>query len=210
MAYAKKAVRALYGSKLGKLLPVLVVAGLMATASATVFVVYYGSATATVASSDLTLVAGADASGSCSTYPCATVAIASTNDFATIGVNFAASATDSPQPSTYYTNLLKLHNGGTGSHTIQSITISGVTDSSSSLGSITMYYCTAQTDAPAGSASCASFAITNTSGGSLSGNSILPQSLAAGSTGYFEVIAYAASSATAGHTVTFNLQVQWV
>jgi hypothetical protein len=85
-----------------------------------------------------------------------------------------------------------------------------VTDASSSLGSITVYYCTAQTNAPASSSNCANFAIVNTSGGSLSGNSILPQAMAASSTAYFEIIAYAASGAAAGHTVTFNIQIQWV
>ncbi len=83
----KKIVSALLHSKFGKLLPVLLIAGLTATASATVFVMYYGGATATVRSPDVALVAGTDASGSCSTYPCATVSVASTKDFATVGIS---------------------------------------------------------------------------------------------------------------------------
>lgn len=206
----RKRLRAIFTSKLGKLVPILVIAGLVATASSTVFTLYYGSATATVKIPDVTLVAGPDASGSCTAFPCATVAVASTNDFATIGLSFFPSVSNSPQPATYYTDLLQVHNGGTASHTIDSVAIGSITDSFSSLGSITVYYCSAQTDTPATSATCDSFAITSTAGGSLSGHSILPQTLAAGATAYVEIVAYAASTAAATHTTTFTATVSWI
>ena len=211
MSSVRKGLKSLYRSKLGKLLPVLLIAAIIATASASVFVLYYGSVTATVKTYDVTLVAGTDASASCSAVPlpCATVGLSSTNDFATITMTFAKSATNTPQPATYYTNLLQVHNGGTLAHTVQAVSVNTIAQSGTDLGSITVYYCTAQTNTPATSSSCASFAITSTTGGSLSGNSILPASLAASGTGYIETVAYAATTATAGNTVTFQLQIQW-
>jgi len=207
----RKRLRSIFTSRLGKLIPILVIVGLIAAASSTVFTLYYGNATATVKTPDVTLVAGSDASGSCTEFPCATVAIATTYDFATINLSFFPSVTNTPQPATYYTNLLQVHNGAaTLSHTINSITISGITDTFSSLGSIYVYYCTAQTNTPASSTSCASFDITSTTGGSLTGNSILPQTLAAGATAYIEVVANAAAGATAAHTTSFAVAISWV
>ena len=207
----KKILLGLLHSKFGKILPVLLIAGLTATASATVFVMYYGNATATVQTADVSLVAGADAPGSsCSAYPCASATIASTGDFATIGISLYASATNSPQPATYYTNLLQVHNGAaSASHTINSVAISGITGASN-LGSIAIYYCSIQTNTPATSSSCASFAITSSTGGSLSGNSILPATLAHGANGYIEAIASAASNASVSSTVTFAIAISWV
>ena len=205
----KSGLKALYHSKLGKLLPVLVIAGMVATASATVFVLYYGSTTATVRALDVTLVAGPDASGSCTTYPCATVGISTTNDFATIALSFAKAASNNPQPATYYTNLLNVHNGGSVAHSVIGVSVNTIAQSGTDLGKITVYYCTAQTDTPASSASCASFAITTTTGGSLSGITF-PASIAASGNGYIEIVAYANTAATASDTVTFQVQIQWV
>lgn len=206
----RKIIRALFHTRLGKLLPILLMVGLIASASAAVFVMYYGSATATVKSPDITLVNGGDISASCSKYPCATSTLSSTNDFATIGISLFASATESPQPATYYTDLLHVHNGATtASHVINSITISNIAQSGTDLGSVTVYYCTAQTNTPASSSSCASFTFTTTTGGSLSGNSVLPQTLAAGANGYVEVVGNAASGASASDTITFQIQISW-
>ncbi len=200
----------LFHTKLGKLLPVLIVAALIASASAAVFVMYYGAGTATVQSPDVSLVAGPDASSSCSVYPCATVSVSS-NSFATVGVSLFASATNSPQPATYYTNLLQVHNSASSaSHTINSISVSNIAQSGSDFGSITVYYCSSQTNTPASSSSCASLTFTSASGsGSLSGNSILPQTLTAGSTGYIEIVGYTATTASAGDTITFQIAISW-
>ncbi len=207
---AKRIISALLNSKLGKLLPVLLIAALTVTASATVFVLYYGSATATVRAPDVVLVAGTDISGSCTAYPCATATIASTKDFETVGVSFFPSATNSPQPASYFTNLTTVYNGGSVSHTINSITISNIGGTTADLGSITVYYCSTQTNTPAASSSCDSFAITSTTGGSLSGHSVLPATLAASHTGYMEVVAYAASGASVSSSVTFQISISWV
>lgn len=205
----KKILLSLFHSKWGKLLPVLLIAGLTASASAAVFVMYYGSASATVQSADVKLVAGPDSTSCTTTYPCATVTPSSTGDYATIAITFFPSVTQTsnPQPETYYTNLLQLQNTGGSAHTINSITISNIGGTSADLGSITVYYCTAQTSTPASSSSCASFAITSTSGGSITPTSTsLP---ATNGVGYFEVVAYAASGATVSTAVTFQVTVSW-
>jgi len=210
----KKIVLVLLHSKLGKLLPVLLIAGLTATASATVFVMYYGNATAAVQTPDLTLVAGSDASGSCTKYPCATVSVASTNDFATIGLSLFPSATNTLQPSTYYTNLLQVHNGGLVSHSINSLTISNIAQSGTDLGSITVYLCATSLDVSvsANAATCASFTFTSTSGGSLSAGSTvtIPYTLTSSSNAFVEVVGHAATTAVASDTITFQITFSWV
>lgn len=206
----KKFFQTLFRTKYGKLLPLLIVAALIASASAAVFVMYYGSVTATVQPADVKLVNGGDVSGSCSAYPCATSSLSSTGDFATVGLSLFASANNNPQPATYYTDLLQVHNGATtASHTINSITISNIAQSGVDLGSVSVYYCTSQTNTPAISTSCASFTFTTTTGGSLGGNGVLPQSLAAGSSGYLEVVGNAASGAHTSDTITFQVQLSW-
>lgn len=191
-------------SRVGKITAVMVLAVLMAAASASVFAMYYGNATATVRAPDIQLIAGPDSGGSA--YPGATVSVASTKDFATIAISMFASAPNTPQPATYFTNLLQVKNVGTSGHTINQITISGITDANSALGKIVVYYCTAQTDDPATN-SVGHFDITSTAGGTLSGGS---QTIAASGTGYIEIVAYAASGAVAGNAVTFAIGIQWV
>lgn len=213
----KKILAGILHSKFGKLLPVLLIAGLTASASATVFVMYYGNATATVQTADVQFVNGADIHGtSCSTFPCASSNLATSthNDSASIGVSFYPATSGTPQPATYYTNLLQVKNEGTVSHSINSITISNIVDASSSLGQISVYLCASSVDISNGAnaANCAVFAISSTTGGSLASGSTVtfPYSLSAGSSAYIEVAAYAAPSATAGHTVTFSIAMSWV
>lgn len=207
MTSAKKAFKTLYGSKLGKILPVLVIAGLVASASASVFVSYYGSATATVGNNDLSFAAGTDNSASCTgVVPCIHITTATPADYATLALNLGIDSASSPQPQTYFTDALHIHNGGANSRSIQSITISSISSTSAAdFGSITVYYCTAQTNTPA--TSCAgSFAIASTTGGTVSGGA---QAIAASGTGYIELVGFAGSGATVGDTISFNLQIQW-
>ncbi len=190
-------------SKTGKILGVLLLSMLMATASASVFVNYYGDTTATVQTPDVQLVAGTDHGGS--GYPSASVVVAATYDYAAIGISLFASATNTPQPATYFTDLLNIDNPSATARTVNSVTISNIVDTNSILGSIVVYYCTAQTDDPATDA-VGSFAITSTTGGEVLGSS---QALGAGATHYIEVIAYAADTATVGQAVTFDIAIQW-
>jgi len=190
-------------TRTGKVAALLVLAVLMAAASASVFVMYYGNATATVRAPDVTLVAGSDTGGS--TYPSTTVTVAATKDFATIGMSWFPSATNSPQPATYFSDLLQVKNVGTSGHTISQITISGITDTNSALGKIVIYYCTSQTNDPA-SSNVGHFDITTTTGGTLLSSG---QAIAASGTHYIEIVAYAASGAVAPNAVTFAIGIQW-
>jgi len=191
-------------SKTGKILGVLLLSMLMATASASVFVNYYGDATATVRTPDVQLVAGSDHSA-LTTYPSASVVVAATYDYAAIGISLFASATNTPQPATYFTDLLQIYNSAaTTSRTVNSVNISNIVDNSV-LGSIVVYYCTSQTDDPANN-NVGSYAITSTTSGEVL---TVGQTIAAGATHYIEVVAYAASGATLGNTVTFDIAIQW-
>lgn len=201
------------GSRIGKILLVAIVLLMIATASATVYVFYYGTATASVQSSDLKLYAGSDSSSSCTVYPCATTTVAATGDVATISMSlFAADSSFSPVPATYYTNITTIHNSGSSTHSIKSVQITNIADPSSDLGSISVYYCTTQTEFNAAGqlvtpSNCVgSFSITSTTGGSVSGT--FPVTIASGATQYVEIVAYAKSTATTG-SVSFNIAVQW-
>ena len=205
----------LWSSKRVKVIAVLFLLGLTTTATATVYTFYYANATSTIRVPDVTLAAGTDASGSCSVYPCATVSISGTSDTATVSMSmFKADATFTPLPSSYYSNLINVKDA-TNTHSIKSVQILSITDTSSSdFGSITVYYCTAQTEftaagALATPANCVgSYSITSSTGGSVSGT--FPVSITSGSTQYIELVAYAGSSGTVGETITFKIAVQWV
>jgi len=196
-----------FHSKYGKLIPALLLSAMVITAAAAVFELFFVNTTATVRGSDVSLVAGSDASGSCTVYPCATVSISGTNDYATVSLSFAKSATNNPQPSTYYTDLVEVHDATNG-HTISSVNvISPITATSGSdFGKITVYYCSAQTNDPA--TNCPNkLDITSTGGtGAVFSGA---DALSPGNTRYIEIVAFAGSGATNGDAVSFNLQVQW-
>jgi len=205
-----------FGLRIGGLATALLMLGLVAAASATTYVYFYTNDTATVRTSDVTLAAGADSSGSCTVYPCATVTISGTSDTATVTMSlFKADATFTPPPATYYSNLVQVKSA-TNAHSIKGVAILGIASTrAADFGSVTVYYCTVQTDFnPDGSlvtpANCVgSFTFASTTGGSVSGT--FPVSLAAGGTHYIEVLAYAGSGGTvvAGDTITFKIAIQW-
>lgn len=200
-----------------KVLVFLLLVGLIASASASIYVFFYSGMTATIRAPDISLAAGPDASGSCTVYPCATVTISATSDTATVSLSmFKANSGFSPSPATYYSNLVQVKNGNPSvSHSIMSVQIYNIAATSlNDYGSITVYYCTTQTEfSPAGSpitpADCVgSFAITSSTGGSVSGS--FPVSIPASGTQYIEVVAYAGSSGSISDTITFNIALQWV
>ena len=213
----KDKLQAFFHSKTGKILPVLLIALLIGSASSTVYTYYILNNTGTVRTPDVRLVAGTDSSGSCTAYPCATVTVASTNDYAAVAFSLFPSATNSPQPATYYSNLTTIQNKGNTAHSISSIKVSGF-GGLTYLGSITVYYCTTQTEFnPDGTlvtpANCArSYTITSSTSGTQTLSGSFPISLAAGSAskGYVEVAAYAASGAAATSQVTFQVSIQWL
>lgn len=205
----------MYRAKWGKLILVLFLAGVVATASATVSVFFYTVGTGTVRTPDVQILAGPDLSASCSAYPCASGLVAATHDVLTATLSFfPADTAVSPIPATYYSNFAQVKNtAASGSHSIMSVQVLNIGGTTADLGSITVYYCTAQTDFTAGGAlvtpgNCVgSFSITSGTGGSVSGT--FPVSVAAGATQYVEIAAYAASGATASTSVTFQIAVQW-
>lgn len=199
-------------SKRGKIALFVLVALLVASASATVYVFFYANTTATVQAPDLKLYAGSDSSASCTVYPCAHVGISSTSDVATISMSmFPADTAATPVPASYYSNITAVKNTGSAAHSIKSVQITNVVGSSN-LGQITVYYCTAQTEFNASGnlitpGNCVgSFSITSATGGSVSGT--FPVSIAAGAVQYIEIVAYANSGVTSG-SVTFNIAIQW-
>jgi hypothetical protein len=194
--------------KTKKLLPIVVMSLLVGLVSATVFTMYYANFTATAKTPDVRLGVGPD-SGATTAPPMATVTVASTYDFATIGFTMFPSATNTPQPSTYYTNLLNITNAGATNHTINSITISSITGVAN-LGSITIYYYATQTDNPVVGTPVGSVTLTSSSTDP-SYTLITNQGLAASAVNYIEIVAYAASTATPNtSTVTFTTSIDWV
>ncbi|MDG6929007.1 MAG: hypothetical protein JRN29_03030 [Nitrososphaerota archaeon] len=196
--------------KYANILSVLLLVSLVAVGSASVYVFYYATTTATVKSPDLQLYAGSDSTTSCTTYPCTTVSV-SNNDQATVSLSLFPSVGGSPPAAaTYYTNLTVIKNSGTASHTISSIKVTSVTGGTN-LGTITVYYCTTQTEFnPDGTPVTACTA----SGSITSGTTTLtilssPTTIGAGAIQYIELVGYAASGAAAGSTVSFNLAIQW-
>ncbi|MDE1854236.1 MAG: hypothetical protein KGI38_10905 [Thaumarchaeota archaeon] len=210
MSSMKKGLKTLYGSKVGKILPVLIIAGLVASASASVFVVYYGAATGSAQSNDVILAVGSDSSACTTVYPCGTTTLSSTNDVATVTLSFGKSAAGTPQPQTYYTDLLEVKNPSANAHSITSVQV-GTILNNAVLGSVSVYYCptTDPTSLAAIATDCPhSLTFTTTTGGTLSGT--FPEALAATTgIGYFVISGFASSTATVGNTVTFQIQVQW-
>ena len=213
LSFVRRTLNRLYQERYGKLLVVLFLIALVVTAGATVYVFFYTAGTSTVQTPDIQLIAGPDIAGaSCSPYPCAWGSVSATHDVLTVTLSFfPTAATASPYPASYYSNFAQIKNtASSNTHSIKSIQIVNVGGTTSDLGSITVYYCTSQTEFSATgtlSGCVGSFALTSGTGGSLSGT--FPQSIAAGATQYIEIAAYAASGATSATSVTFQIAVQW-
>jgi hypothetical protein len=192
---------------------VLLLLGVVAVASATVYQFFYANAAGSVQSPNVTLAAGTDASGSCSAYPCAMVSVSPTSDTATVTLSvFKGDTTYTPTPSTYYTNLVLVKDAAN-SHSVLGVTVTSISSTSSSdFGRVVIYYCSAQCTFDvngnvAGGTEVGSFVMTSTTGGTITG---FPQSITAGATHYIEVVAYAGSGASTSDTISFQVAVQWV
>lgn len=202
----KSTLSALLHTKAAKLIPILVITGLMATASASVFVYYYGSTTATVRAADIMLYAGSDSTSSPTVYPAATVTPSSTNDYVTITISLFRSATNSPQPATYFTNLTVIRNNAN-SHSISLVSISDISTTGSPFGKISVYYRSSQNDDPTSvSGLIGSQDITSTTGGNVYSGT---DSLSADNRRFIEIIAYAGLTASTGDTISLRVNIQW-
>jgi len=191
------------------LIPLLALFLCIGLAAAAVFTMYYANNTATVKIPDVQLAAGSDSSSS-TTYPAASVTVATTHDYAAVAFSIFPSVANSPQPATYYTDLLQIKNVGTAAHTIKAITISSLSGAAN-LGSITVYYYASQTDTPQTGTPIGSATITSSSVAPPSITIFIgTQSIAAAATQYIEVVGYAASGAALDSTVAFTVSIQWV
>jgi len=203
----KKLAALLHASKLTKLIPVLVIAALTATASASVFSYYYASTTATVNTSPkVQLIAGSDVSSS--NYPTPTVTISGGGSGATITTGIFLSPA-----LTYYTDLLEINNTDSTTHQVTGVSISGISATHpADFGNITVLYYTAQNSAPTINTAQGYFEITGTTGGSMThiASSTFPCTIPAnGGKNYIEIIAQAGSSATGGDAIQFTIQFTW-
>jgi len=211
----RKQLDSLFHSKAGKLIPILLIALLIGSASSTVYVYYIGNATGTVKTPDMLLRAGTDSSACTTSWPCATVTPVSTNDYETISFSLFPSVASAVQPATYYSNLTTIQNHGTVAHSIKSVQLYNFANLAN-LGKIVVYYCTTQTEFnPDGTlvtpANClGSATITSATVGAQSVSGAFPSALAASAKGYIEVVAYALNTASAGATVSFTLSFQWL
>lgn len=200
-----KKINALLGLKAAKLIPIIVIAGLMATATASIFVQYYGTTTATVRTADILLYTGSDSTASPTVYPAATVTPSTTNDYTTISISLFKSATNSPQPATYFTNLTVIKDNAN-SHTISLVSISDISITGNPFGKISVYYRSSQNDDPSAIGLLGSRDITSTTGGNIYSGT---DSLSAGDRRFIEIVAYAGTGASIGDTVTFKVNIQW-
>jgi hypothetical protein len=209
MKKLKHQAKTLVENKLVKcLLPLFVVSAiLIGIASAATITMHSAQSTDIVRTQDVYLAAGPDSTADPTTYPAATVVVAPTNDSASIAFSVFPSAASTPQPATYYTNLLQIVNTGNTSHTINSIKISNITGASN-LGNITIYYYATQTDNPQKGSPIGFASLTNTSIGTI--NLISAYTIAADSTNYIEIVGYASPNATVGSTISFTLEIQLI
>ena len=205
MASVKSAIKSLYGSKLGKLLPVIAIAVLVSTASAAVYVNYYATGTATAQTNNVSLLVGGDSVPSCTGItPCVSVTVTG-GDYASIALNLGIESSHATQPQTYFTDVLQVSNAGSSARNVTTI-ITSATQSGTFYGSLTVYYCTtspAHSD-PATVAGCTGHAITADIASPVTvANGI---SLPASSKGYIALVGWASAASS---SLTFNLQFQW-
>jgi hypothetical protein len=189
------------------LVPIIAILLVLGLATAAVFTMYYADITATVKTPDIQLAAGADNSTSTS-YPNASVIVASTYDYATVAFSLFPSEGNTPQPDTYYTDLLQIKNVGTANHTINSIIITSLTGETN-LGNVTIYYYDTQTDTPTTGTPIGAASLTDISTAPVT---IFTgaQGIAGGATNYIELVGHAASDAAVDSTVNFVVSIQWI
>lgn len=168
----------------------------------------YGSGFSSSRSDGLSLVAGSDTTNSCSSFPCAEAQVSSANDFASLSLSiFPSSVKKAQQPETYYTDLLDLKNNGNIARTVNAISISSVNDSSSILGSLSIFFCPVQNNTPS-KLICAYFTLNRTSlSGSLLGNGFFPVVIRPGATWYIEAVGFANASSKIHKQISVHIKI---
>ena len=151
----------------------------------------------------VTLVPGADSSSSCMTYPCATVSISSSGR-ARISLSLGIDSDDAIQPETYYTDLLVLTNPTNAAISVTSVALSGIAATSQyDFGSLTLYYCRAQTNTPATGCEGSYTAGSQAGGYAFKGVDLL----APGASRYLELSGFAGVGSRIGVSISFIVEV---
>ena len=156
-----------------------------------------------VPGSGVAFVANADGSAVCASYPCERVTILNPTT-AQVSLSLGIESVESLQAETYYTDLLGISNPTTSTLTITSVTIADVHETRvGDIGSISVYYCSAQTDDPR--ASCAGvYTMSGPSGGPVF---TAEDPLAPGATRCLELVGFAGPLAHPGDVISFTIQV---
>jgi hypothetical protein len=154
---------------------------------------------------DVRFVAGTDSQPSPSTYPSATVTVASSYTTATVTFSLFPSESHNLQSATCYTDLIRIKNMGS-TATINSITLGDIVGAAN-LGNLRVYFYAAQTDSPQTGTPIAYASITNSSSGTINLLSN-PHTLGVSSIGYIEVVGCASAAASVGSIVSFSVNLQ--
>lgn len=158
-------------------------------------------------SSNLSILPGNDTATSlCLAYPCATFETRSKNYFE-VSLSLFRSQIESPQPQTYYTDLVRIENRGNTSQQVNSIFVQ-LTSGASSLGALTIFYCSLPSKDPYIDSNCASFTVNSTvNSGYLFGNSTFPTILSPGGVGYIGAAGFANVNAKVTDPISFQIRI---
>lgn len=180
------------------------IALMVSSASAAKFPLSFAS-TDNLATGNLSIVPGNDTSSSCSSSPCASLESRSKDDVE-ISLSLFRSQIESPQPQTYYTDLVRIENPSNLSQQVDSIFVQ-VNAGVLSLGSLTVFYCTLSSKDPYDDANCAMFTMNDSvNSGYLVGRGIFPESLGPGSAGYIGAAGFANADAKVSDQISFLIR----
>ncbi len=159
-----------------------------------------------LATGNLSIVAGNDTSSCCLSNPCASLESRSKDDVE-VSFNLFRSQIESPQPQTYYTDLVRIENPSNHSQQVDSVFVQ-VNAGVSSLGALTVFYCTMPSKDPYDDSNCAMFTMNDSvNSGYLVGKGIFPESLSPGSAGYIGAAGFANLGAKVSDQTSFQILV---
>lgn len=179
---------------------------MLSSASSAKFPLSFGSASS-VSSENVSIVPGNDTIASnCLTFPCASLDARSKDSIA-VSIMLLRSKIGTPQPQTYYTDLVRIENSGNASHEVDSVFVQ-LTSGASSLGALTVFYCSAVPKDPYDDSDCASFTLNDTNNsGTLIGRNVFPASLDPGMAGYIGAAGFANSAAKVSAQISFQIRI---
>lgn len=183
------------------------IALMVSSASAAKFPLSFSS-TDNLSIGNLSIMPGNDTTTTsvCLAYPCASLESRSKN-YVEISLSLFSSQIESPQPQTFYTDLVRIVNSGNTSQKVDSIFVQ-VTSGTSSLGALTVFYCSMPSKDPYDDTDCALVTLNETvSSGYLVGKNVFPASLTEGGVGYIGAAGFAEASAMVSDQISFQIGV---